>query len=314
MKKRESYGTVMVDILSHRIVDMIGSRDYEHVKEWLESYPNLNVVSRDGSITYRSAISDAHPSAVQVSDRFHLLKNLISYSQEYLKKHLRQSIPIVGSVEMEKVPLIPATKSDENRRLALKEKYERIQELIKENYPKTRICKMLNMDIRAYDKLISSTPEELALRFQTKQSVLHEERVANKLKYVEEVRELKRMGLSKREISRRTGFSFRTIRRYLSEDYDPVHASYGKKKDSILEPYVTEIESMAAMGTMGTAIEIHIRNMGYTGSSSTLRHYLSNLKKGREHGLAPSSPKERLSRSDVFKLLYHPAEKVKAVS
>ena len=74
MKKRESYGTVMVDILSHRIVDMIGSRDYEHVKEWLESYPNLNVVSRDGSITYRSAISDAH--AVQVSDRFHLLKNL----------------------------------------------------------------------------------------------------------------------------------------------------------------------------------------------------------------------------------------------
>ena len=74
MKKRESYGTVMLDILSHRIVDMIGSRDYEHVKEWLESYPNLNVVSRDGSITYRRAISDA--DAVQVSDRFHLLKNL----------------------------------------------------------------------------------------------------------------------------------------------------------------------------------------------------------------------------------------------
>jgi len=31
LKKREKYGTVMVDIETHRIVDMINSRDIEDV-------------------------------------------------------------------------------------------------------------------------------------------------------------------------------------------------------------------------------------------------------------------------------------------
>lgn len=76
MKKRKSYGTVMIDINTHRIVDMIESREYEVVSEWLKSYPSLEVVSRDGSITYKNAIKSAHPKSKQVSDRFHLLKNL----------------------------------------------------------------------------------------------------------------------------------------------------------------------------------------------------------------------------------------------
>lgn len=31
IKKRESYGTIMVDISKHQIIDMIESRDYETV-------------------------------------------------------------------------------------------------------------------------------------------------------------------------------------------------------------------------------------------------------------------------------------------
>ncbi|WP_370458142.1 transposase [Bacillus sp. AR18-7] len=32
----------------------------------------LEIVARDGSITYHNAITEAHPEAVQVSDRFHI--------------------------------------------------------------------------------------------------------------------------------------------------------------------------------------------------------------------------------------------------
>jgi transposase len=56
IKKRETYGTVMVDIESRKIIDMIPSREYEDVKVWLETYPNIELVSRDGSATYRKAI------------------------------------------------------------------------------------------------------------------------------------------------------------------------------------------------------------------------------------------------------------------
>ena len=97
LKKRESYGTIMVDIDSHRIVDMIPTRNYEEVKTWLLTYPNIVIVTRDGSLTYRNAIKDALPNAAQVSDRFHLLKNLTTYVREYLKKELGARIKITGT-------------------------------------------------------------------------------------------------------------------------------------------------------------------------------------------------------------------------
>ena len=75
----------MIDISTHRIIDMIDSRDYLSVSNWLKTYKNLNIISRDGSILYSNAITKAHPEAVQISDRFHLLKNLTDYSKEYLK-------------------------------------------------------------------------------------------------------------------------------------------------------------------------------------------------------------------------------------
>lgn len=94
IKKRESYGTIMIDINTHNIVDMIDSREYDKVKEWLLSYKNIKIVSRDGSIVYHNAIADSHPAAMQVSDRFHILKNLTSYASDYLKKELKHRISI----------------------------------------------------------------------------------------------------------------------------------------------------------------------------------------------------------------------------
>ncbi|WP_280528554.1 transposase [Tissierella praeacuta] len=83
-KKRYSYGTIMVDLDSHRIIDILDSRDKEPVIEWLRNYPSIEIVSRDGSQVYASAITEAHPGAVQISDRFHLLKNLSEAVGKYM--------------------------------------------------------------------------------------------------------------------------------------------------------------------------------------------------------------------------------------
>jgi len=66
----------MVDLISGDIVDMIESREKDDVAAWLLQYPNIAVVSRDGSHTYAQAITKALPKVIQVSDRFHILKNL----------------------------------------------------------------------------------------------------------------------------------------------------------------------------------------------------------------------------------------------
>ncbi|MDD5294291.1 MAG: transposase, partial [Candidatus Izemoplasmatales bacterium] len=76
-RKRYSYGTVFVNHDSHEIVDLIDSRDKEAVTAHLALFENAKKVTRDGSPLYRHAIGDALPDAKQISDKFHLLKNLI---------------------------------------------------------------------------------------------------------------------------------------------------------------------------------------------------------------------------------------------
>lgn len=63
---------------------MIYSRESAEVAEWLRTYPNIRIVSRDGSMMYASAISAAHPEAIQVSDRFHLIKGLTDSARQYI--------------------------------------------------------------------------------------------------------------------------------------------------------------------------------------------------------------------------------------
>ncbi|WP_181870465.1 transposase, partial [Hafnia paralvei] len=118
LKKREKYGTVMIDINTHAIVDMLESREQAEVIRWLKSYPNIKIVSRDGSITYHNSISEAYPEAIQISDRFHLFKNLTDYAIEYLKKHLKKVVEIIIETnDKEVTTTTEISKSNENKKL-----------------------------------------------------------------------------------------------------------------------------------------------------------------------------------------------------
>ena len=44
IKKGLAYGTIMIDIMSHRIIDIMDRRDQESVKERLRTFPALRFV------------------------------------------------------------------------------------------------------------------------------------------------------------------------------------------------------------------------------------------------------------------------------
>jgi hypothetical protein len=89
----------MINIETKRVVDLLESREINEVSEWLRTYPNIQVVSRDGSPSYAAAIKSAHPEALQVSDRFHLLKNLTDYAKGIMTRILnaRVEIPLTSN-------------------------------------------------------------------------------------------------------------------------------------------------------------------------------------------------------------------------
>lgn len=48
----------------------------EELPLWLHSHPEVKLVTRDGSRDYAALIREGRPEAIQVTDRFHLIKNL----------------------------------------------------------------------------------------------------------------------------------------------------------------------------------------------------------------------------------------------
>jgi transposase len=75
-RKGQRYGTILVDLERGEIIDLLGDRNAETVAQWLEEHPEIEIVSRDRSQTYANAISQGAPDAIQVADRWHLLKNI----------------------------------------------------------------------------------------------------------------------------------------------------------------------------------------------------------------------------------------------
>ena len=43
IRKRKSYGTVMVDLITHHIIDLLPSRDSNDVRQWLATYPDIDL-------------------------------------------------------------------------------------------------------------------------------------------------------------------------------------------------------------------------------------------------------------------------------
>jgi len=68
MKKRKSYGTIMVNLSDGRVIDLIESSEKEDVVIWTSLFANIKYVSRDGSLTYAAAIREAYPEAHHISN------------------------------------------------------------------------------------------------------------------------------------------------------------------------------------------------------------------------------------------------------
>jgi len=81
------YGTVLVDLERHTLVDVLADRSVNTFAHWLGEHPGVEIVSRDRSGEYAEATRRAAPHAVQVADRFHLLKNLRDVVLRVIKQH-----------------------------------------------------------------------------------------------------------------------------------------------------------------------------------------------------------------------------------
>ncbi len=75
-RRGHTSGSILIDLESHKPVDVLEDRSVETFAEWLRQHPGVEIISRDRSKDSARGATDGAPQAQQVIDRWHGLKNL----------------------------------------------------------------------------------------------------------------------------------------------------------------------------------------------------------------------------------------------
>jgi transposase len=319
MRRGDSYGTIFVNLETGKPLDLVPDRTAEAVLPWLKRHQEIEVVSRDRASAYADAVKRALPHALQVADRYHLVQNLRDHLQRFLDRK-RTCLP-----EIEDRPLKTVFPSAQGLGGALSEQTGAVTSTVSVGQAQASSTDQPQEQIQPeLSPLLRGQEMELAgLTYaERKKKISRDKRSAR----YEHVLALHRAGMGQRAIARELHMSRRIVQRFLTAGTFPERApgsglrAFGKSK---LDPYLGDLRERWSAGEhSGSRLFAEIKERGYTGSNSLLRHVLGEWRtelppkprRGppRKARLALKPRKRRLSsRSAAFLMILLPEKLTK---
>ena len=242
--KGQRYGTIVVDLETSAVVDLLPDRNAATVSVWLRAHPGVELVSRDRSSAYSQAASEAAPKAQQVADRWHLLKNV----REAIESLFEHQYPLLANV------LKPASPDSNGQGDASSEAHRA-----------ARATQELNPQPSPSSGRSVSPREEAALSKRRR-----------RIEQFERVHELRRQGAPLRTIARELGMSRNSVRRYLRCQQCPDWSPGRRSRRSRLDAHRDWIDACIANGRINaTELRHELVSRGIRCSYAAVRRYLN---------------------------------------
>lgn len=261
-KKGQIYGTILIDLEQHCVVDLLADRTADTLAIWLQAHPGIEIISRDRGGSYAEGARRGAPDAVQVADRWHLLANLREALERLLtRKHTALPSVTRANEKLQKSATEPAN-------------LDTLAPAATATHTPAEIA-ATDPNQAGAAKLTSEPPAVDA----TKDHLLRQQRRARRLSRYDAVMCLHQAGVSVRQIAQQMGMGRQTVRRYLNHGAFP-EITQRRKLPSILdrwEPYLLQRWQAGCHNALQLYREIH--EQGYTGSCPLVSRWAARHRK-----------------------------------
>jgi transposase len=172
-RRGRHYGTVLIDMQTHRPLDLFEGREGTDLAAWLRRHPEIAVICRDRAGGYAEGARQGAPQAVQVADRFHLWQNLgqaVEKSVNAHRGHLAAPAPEPPAAVEAPVVLQPLL--EVKIVIRMREHYASVHGLLAQGLSKAAIGRKLGLhpatvrkfaQARSVDDLIAKTQQRAHL-------------------------------------------------------------------------------------------------------------------------------------------------------